>query len=105
SAAFCVMLILMIHAAPGRWKHVLSATLCLATGALLWHAYDIVRPDFRGMAQSISLEMSKGDPLVILEPDKEPWFSDVLYIAITHYARDLPARAVVLTHPPDELMQ
>src|SRR5256885_1427116 len=49
SAAICAMLVLMIHAAPGRWKHLLSAALCLAAAALLWHAYDIVRPDFRGM--------------------------------------------------------
>jgi hypothetical protein len=79
--------------------------LCLTTAALLWHAYDLVRPDFRGMADSISLEMSKNDALVILEPEKEPWYSDVLYMAVTHYARELPARAAVLTHPPDELMQ
>jgi hypothetical protein len=105
SAAFCAMLILMIHTAPARWKHWLCASLCLMTAALLWHAYDLIRPDFRGMADSISLEMSKDDALVILEPDKEPWYSDVLYMAVTQYARELPARAAVLTHPPDELMQ
>jgi hypothetical protein len=105
SPAVCAILILILHAAPGKWKHVLSTMLCLTTAALLWHAYDLVRPDFRGMADSISLEMSKNDALVILEPEKEPWYSDVLYMAVTHYARELPARAAVLTHPPDELMQ
>jgi hypothetical protein len=98
SAAVCALLIGVIWAPAGRFRHLAPAALVIATAVSIAPAYDITNQDFRAMGQYIGQQIHSDDALVILERDL-PLESDLLYITAAHYSPHLPARLLVLTKP------
>ena len=98
SAAVCALLVALISPPNSRLRHLAPAALVLTTAVSIMPAYDITRQDFRSLGQYLGENMRSDDALVIFERD-EPVESDLLYMAVTQYSPQLPARLLVLTKP------
>jgi hypothetical protein len=99
-AAAPMLYLLIAGIAPARWiRHVLPG-LCVA-GALLGisDAYQPYEGDWRGLAKSLSENISNGDAIVFTGGARGDYYSGWLYLGLSHYAKTWPDTAVLLDRP------